>query len=47
MTEVGSGHHHLRGAAMAAETSLFELVFVLGPMLVVGVRGGHPRRPPR
>lgn len=34
MTEVGGGHHHLRGAAMAAETSLFELVFVLGPMLV-------------
>jgi hypothetical protein len=34
MTEVGSGHHHLRGPALAAETSLFELVFVLGPMLV-------------
>ncbi|MGK5680736.1 MFS transporter [Actinoplanes sp. URMC 104] len=34
MTEPGSGQHHLRGAAMAAETSLFELVFVLGPMLV-------------
>jgi MFS family permease len=34
MTGVGSGRHHLRGAAMAAETSLFELVFVLGPMLV-------------
>ncbi len=33
-TEVGAGRHHLRGAAMAAETSLFELVFVLGPMLV-------------
>ncbi|MFL6113972.1 MAG: MFS transporter, partial [Catenulispora sp.] len=33
-TEVGSGRHHLRAAAMAAETSLFELVFVLGPMLV-------------
>ncbi|MFF5291711.1 MFS transporter [Paractinoplanes globisporus] len=34
MTEVGGGHHHLRSAALAAETSLFELVFVLGPMLV-------------
>jgi MFS family permease len=34
MTEVGGGSHHLRGAALAAETSLFELVFVLGPMLV-------------
>jgi MFS family permease len=34
MTEVGSGRHALRQAAMAAETSLFELVFVLGPMLV-------------
>jgi MFS family permease len=34
MTEVGSGQHALRQAAMAAETSLFELVFVLGPMLV-------------
>jgi MFS family permease len=34
MTEIGGGHHGLRAAAMAAETSLFELVFVLGPMLV-------------
>lgn len=34
MTGPGTGRHHLRGAAMAAETSLFELVFVLGPMLV-------------
>jgi MFS family permease len=34
MTEIGSGRHGLRAAAMAAETSLFELVFVLGPMLV-------------
>jgi len=33
-TEAGTGQHHLRSAAMAAETSLFELVFVLGPMLV-------------
>ena len=36
-TEIGSGRQHLRGAAMAAETSLFELVFVLGPMLVAGL----------
>ncbi|WP_213011313.1 MFS transporter [Paractinoplanes toevensis] len=34
MTAAGSGRHHLRGAALAAETSLFELVFVLGPLLV-------------
>ena len=34
MTEVSSGRHNLRGAAMAAETSLFELVFVIGPMVV-------------
>ncbi|MFC7530509.1 MFS transporter [Actinoplanes sp. GCM10030250] len=34
MTSIGSGRHGLRAAAMAAETSLFELVFVLGPMLV-------------
>ncbi|WP_127499812.1 MFS transporter [Actinoplanes solisilvae] len=37
MTEVGSGQHHLRGHALAAETSLFELVFVLGPMLVAAL----------
>ena len=36
LTEPGSGRHHLRDAALAAETSLFELVFVLGPMLVAG-----------
>ena len=36
-TEVGTGQHHLRPAAMAAETSLFELVFVLGPMLVAAL----------
>ncbi|WP_250001430.1 MFS transporter [Actinoplanes sp. M2I2] len=36
MTEPGGGQHHLRGAAIAAETSLFELVFVLGPILVAG-----------
>ena len=41
-TEVGTGRHQLRGAAMAAETSLFELVFVLGPMLVAAfVVGTH------
>ncbi|GAA2686566.1 MFS transporter [Actinoplanes palleronii] len=34
MTSVGTGQHGLRAAAMAAETSLFELVFVVGPMLV-------------
>jgi MFS family permease len=33
-TAFGTGQHGLRAAAMAAETSLFELVFVLGPMLV-------------
>jgi MFS family permease len=33
-TELGTGYQHLRAAAMAAETSLFELVFVLGPLLV-------------
>ena len=36
-TAVGSGRHGLREAAMAAETSLFELVFVLGPMLVAAL----------
>jgi MFS family permease len=41
-TAVGTGQHHLRAAAMAAETSLFELVFVLGPMLVAAfVVGTH------
>ncbi|SDT71437.1 MFS transporter [Actinoplanes derwentensis] len=34
ITAPGTGRHHLRSAAIAAETSLFELVFVLGPMLV-------------
>jgi MFS family permease len=34
MTDISGGRHELRGAALAAETSLFELVFVLGPMLV-------------
>jgi MFS family permease len=34
MTEAGTGRLATRPAAMAAETSLFELVFVLGPLLV-------------
>jgi MFS family permease len=43
-TAPGTGSHHLRAAAMAAETSLFELVFVLGPMLVAAfvVLAGDP-----
>lgn len=36
-TAVGTDQHHLRAAAMAAETSLFELVFVLGPILVAAL----------
>lgn len=36
MTEPGSGLHHLRGTALAAETSLFEIVFIAGPLLVGG-----------
>lgn len=42
-TAYGTGLHTLRPAAMAAETSLFELVFVLGPLLVaaaIGLTGG-------
>jgi len=34
LTEDGTDRHHLRGAALAVETSLFELVFVAGPLLV-------------
>ncbi|MGW4385494.1 MFS transporter [Streptomyces sp. NPDC004685] len=34
LTEDGTAGHHLRGAALAVETSLFELVFVAGPLLV-------------
>lgn len=34
LTEPGSGRYGLRNAALAAETSLFEVVFVLGPLLV-------------
>jgi hypothetical protein len=34
LTEAGTSRHHLRDAALAVETSLFELVFVAGPLLV-------------
>jgi MFS family permease len=34
LTEPGSGRYALRNTALAAETSLFELVFVVGPLLV-------------
>nr|WP_296065876.1 MFS transporter [uncultured Actinoplanes sp.] len=37
LTALGSGQHALRNAAVAAETSLFELVFVLGPILVAAL----------
>jgi MFS family permease len=33
LTTLGSQNAHLRSAALAAETSLFEIVFVLGPIL--------------
>jgi MFS family permease len=36
LTEPASGRYGLRNTALAAETSLFELVFVLGPLLVAG-----------
>ncbi|MEU8259875.1 MFS transporter [Micromonospora sp. NPDC048999] len=36
LTTVASGRAHLRNTALAAETSLFEVVFVLGPLLVAG-----------
>lgn len=36
LTEPHTGRAHLRGAALAVETSLFELVFVAGPLLVAG-----------
>ncbi|GAA2869887.1 MFS transporter [Actinoplanes cyaneus] len=44
MTAPGTGRQSLRSAAIAAETSLFELVFVLGPMLVAAfmVATGRP-----
>lgn len=34
LTETGTAGHHLRDAALAVETSLFELVFMMGPLLV-------------
>ncbi|MCO1598217.1 MFS transporter [Micromonospora sp. RHAY321] len=36
LTGPGSNRYHLRNTALAAETSLFEIVFVLGPLLVAG-----------
>ncbi|TYC26172.1 MFS transporter [Micromonospora sp. MP36] len=36
LTAPTTGRAHLRNTALAAETSLFEVVFVLGPLLVAG-----------
>lgn len=36
LTSPASGRWHLRNTALAAETTLFEIVFVLGPLLVAG-----------
>ncbi|MBW4703339.1 MFS transporter [Micromonospora sp. RL09-050-HVF-A] len=36
LTAPASGRYQLRNTALAAETSLFEVVFVLGPLLVAG-----------
>jgi MFS family permease len=36
LTSPVSGRFHLRNTALAAETSLFEIVFVIGPLLVAG-----------
>ncbi|SCL64239.1 Major Facilitator Superfamily protein [Micromonospora citrea] len=36
LTSPASGRRHLRNTALAAETTLFEIVFVLGPLLVAG-----------
>jgi len=36
LTDPETGHHHLRGTAMAAETTIFQTVFILGPLLVAG-----------
>ncbi|SCE92057.1 Major Facilitator Superfamily protein [Micromonospora coriariae] len=36
LTGPGSGRYPLRNTALAAETTLFEIVFVLGPLLVAG-----------
>lgn len=40
LTEPGTGRHALRPVAVAAETSLFEIVFVLGPLLVAAFVAG-------
>jgi MFS family permease len=34
LTSPASGRYHLRNTALAAETTLFEVVFVIGPLLV-------------
>jgi MFS family permease len=34
LTDPTSGHHHLRSVSLAAETALFEIVFIAGPLLV-------------
>ncbi len=34
LTDPASGRHHLRSVAFAAETALFEVVFIAGPLLV-------------
>lgn len=36
LTAPATGRHRLRNTALAAETTLFEIVFVLGPLLVAG-----------
>jgi MFS family permease len=34
VTDPATGRYHLRGVALAAETALFEIVFIAGPLLV-------------
>lgn len=34
LTDPGTGRYHLRSTAMAAETTIYEIVFILGPLLV-------------
>lgn len=36
LTDPSTGRYHLRNTALAAETTLFEVVFVVGPLLVAG-----------
>jgi len=36
LTDPETGRYHLRSTAMAAETTIFEIVFILGPLLVAG-----------